>query len=355
MSTTLIVRDATLVINGAPEKRREPGSHLPHRLAEIAVMDLDLIEECAEVLMTAASGEESDPEVLEALILIGISQPHLASRIGLTPASTGRRLAARLERMGRSDHAQALLELLVDEVPGDPSLERDLGALMRRRGMVRDLADRYLDRAQNLIREGRTQEATGWLREILQLDERRKDVARLIRDLRFQEHSLEKTRKIRWRFVLVALLTSLGASLLFLREFQLLEKYREITPVIEGKPYSVAERLSALERFIEANPAWHRSFHVLKERSTLRIELDRVEERSLVLQQRREQRKRERLLSAEAAMHKGHSFADATDWNKALAEFGQALELGGESWAHREQVQRNVDAIRAYLQGEGDA
>ena len=225
---------------------------------------------------------------------------------------------------------------------------------MRRQGMVRDLADRYLDRAQSLIREGRTEEAIGWLREILQLDEGRKDVARLIRDLRFQESSLEKIPRIRWRSVLAALLVSLGASLVFLREFRLLEQYREITPLLEDKPGSVAERLAELERFIEANPAWHRSFHVLKERSTLRIELDRVEERSLVLQQRREQQQRERLLSADAAMHRGSSFADATDWNKALTEFGRALELGGESWVHRDQVQRDVDAIRDYLQGEGD-
>ncbi len=315
-------------------------------------MELGLIEECAEVLMTAANGEESDPEVLEALILIGIAQPRLAGRMGFTPSSTGRRLAARLERLGQTDHAMALLELLVEQIPGEHALERDLGAVMRRQGMVQDLADRYLERAQSLIREGRTQEAIGWLREILQLDRNRKDVARLIRDLRFQERSLAKSRQVRWRFVLGALTLSLALSVLIIREIKLLDEYRHIPPVVEGVPNSVHERLASLERFIDVNSAWHRSFHLLKERSNLRLDIDRIEERKLVLDQRAEQKIRERELSAEAAKHRGHAFADATDWKKALMEFENALELGGDDWEHLEQVQRDVEAINKYVEGE---
>ncbi len=254
--------------------------------------------------------------------------------------------------MGQTEHAMSLLELLVEQIPGEQSLERDLGAVMRRKGMVRDLADRYLERAQSLIREGRTQEAIGWLREILQLDRNRKDVARLIRDLRFQEQSLAKSRQVRWRVVLGALALSLASSVLILREIKLLEEYRHLPPVVDGSPTSIQERLASLERFIDANPAWHRSFHVVKERSALRLDLDRLEERRLVLQQREEQNARERVLSAEAAMHRAHAFVDSREWSRALVEFEQALELGGEDWPEWDQVKRDVEAISKYLTEE---
>ncbi|MAB79066.1 MAG: hypothetical protein CMJ89_06895 [Planctomycetes bacterium] len=354
MTTTLIVRDATLVINGAPEKRKNPGLHLPRRLSEVEGMEIGLVEECAEVLLTAAGGEESAPEVLEALILIAIAHESIGARMGLTPASTGRRLAARFERAGKAENALGLLEFLVEELPGEPFIERDLAAVMRRQGVVRDLADRYFERAKSLIREGRAEEAMGWLRETLQIDRSRKDVVRLIRDLRFQEHALAQSRQVRWRFVAMALAVSLGLSFIIIREVRLLDQYRQIPEAVPGNPHSTEERLVVLESFIKANPAWHRAFHVLQERSTLRIETDRIEELRNELQQREDQKTGERLLSAEAAMYRGMTLSDGTEWRSALDEFKKALEWGGENWEHREQVQRDVEAIAEFLREGGE-
>lgn len=353
MSTTLIVRDATLVINGAPEKRGEPGEHLRRRLQEVTDMDLGMVEECADVLLTASAGEEPDPEVLEALIVIAIAQPTLAARMGLSPSTTGRRLAARLERLGQTERAMALLDVLVDSLPGEQALERDLGAVMRRQGMVRDLADRYLDRAQSLIREGRTQEAVGWLREILQLDRNRKDVARLIRDLRFQEASAAKSRQIRWRFVVFALLGSLGLSFVLFREVKLLDEYRAMPQVAEGNLGAMHRRLASLESFMDRHPAWHRTFHLLKERSALRIEVERLQEARRVESEREDERRREAMLTAEAARHRAMEKIAIGDLRGALAEFQQALQAGGPDWSDYEQVQRDAASVREFMRDEG--
>src|SRR6185436_5780591 len=70
MTTTLIVRDATLAINGAPEKRREPREHLRLRVAEVAHMEERTAEECVEVLTAVAGGDGAEAEVLEALVIV---------------------------------------------------------------------------------------------------------------------------------------------------------------------------------------------------------------------------------------------------------------------------------------------
>src|ERR1051326_628003 len=140
MTTTLIVRDASLAINGAPEKRGEPREHLRLRIADVAHMEARTAEECVEVLSSVSNGEGADPDVLEALVIVGLAQ------------------------------------------------------LMRRQGMVQDLVNRYFERARKLMREGRNNEAAGWLREVLQLDPSRKDAARLIRDLRFKRAGSRRRR-----------------------------------------------------------------------------------------------------------------------------------------------------------------
>jgi len=105
--STLIVRDATLAVNGAPESRGEPARHMRSRLQEVSAFDPKTFQQFVDVLKGSAVGEESDPEVLEALVVLGISQPQLANQLGISPVSVGRRLAARLERLGETEHSIA--------------------------------------------------------------------------------------------------------------------------------------------------------------------------------------------------------------------------------------------------------
>ena len=125
MSTTLIVRDATLAINGAPETRGETDEHLRSRVEEVKSFDRDTFAQCVEVLCESVGGEDTDPEVLEALTVLGLSQPQLATQLGISSVATGRRLAARLERLDEPEQGLAVLELLVEHHPGHRAVERD--------------------------------------------------------------------------------------------------------------------------------------------------------------------------------------------------------------------------------------
>ena len=347
MTTTLIVRDASLAINGAPEKRGDPREHLRLRIAEVAHMDARTAEECVEVLSSVAEGEGADPDVLEGLVIIALAHPQLARRLAMPTLATGRRLAVRLERTGDIDRTLAVLEILQQHCPGQESLERDLAQLMRRQGMVQDLVNRYFERAQKLMREGRNNEAAGWLREVLQLDPSRKDAARLIRDLRFKRSSRTYRRGGGFRFVLVTLALSVGLSYEVLREFRVRAEFLALQPAAEGNVNALKRRLTDLEGFITLHPIWHGALGVLSERSELRVRLAVLDEKQQREQEVRDQALRERLESADLCRARGLQLVQSGDLAQALESFRQALQYGGPGWPQYEKVSRDVSDLEA--------
>jgi tetratricopeptide (TPR) repeat protein len=353
MTGTLIVRDATLAINGAPETRGEPKEFLQDRVQETAKLDAKTIEDCAEVLIASASGEDPDPEVLEALTILGLAQPHIASQLGVNALAHGRRLAARLERDGVVEHAVAVLQFLVDTNPGHRALERDLAAMMRRTGMANDLIDRYIARAQALLKEGRTQEAIAWYREVLLLDRSRKDVARTIRDLRFQEVDDQGLRKRRRRIIAVVLLVSTILTAVGLHEKMVRDEFHNLAGYQPGDVGSMQDRLDTLEAFVDEHPVWHGALGVLSERSRLRVELQRLRD-EIASRKEKESATLARMQdAAELARRRARIHAENNDFPSALRELANALELAPPDWSEREQVERDVAAIREYL-AEGE-
>lgn len=346
MTTTLIVRDATLAINGAPEKRGEPRAHLAARVKEVARMEPRTAEECVEVLATVARGESADPEALEALLVLGAAQPELAERLNLQTLATGRQLAARMERENQIERAMAVLELLQKHFPGQDSLERDLSQLMRRQGMVQDLVARYFERAKTLAREGRPSEAAGWLREVLQLDPSRRDAARMMRDLRFKKVARSQKKGSWVRFLFVATLLSLGLSYAILRELRLREEYRELQTTSSSAP-SLKRHLAELEQFIQRNPVWHGAFLALSERSQLRVQLAVLEERERQAREEVARAERERLEAADLYREQGLMLVNGGDLPGSIAAFKKALEAGGPSWPKYAQVSRDVSELEA--------
>lgn len=348
MTTTLIVRDATLAINGAPEKRGEPREHLKLRVAEVGHMDPRTAEECVEVLSAVAGGDGADPDVLEALVVIGLAQSRLAQRLNLPTEATGRRLAVRLERSGDIDRSLAVLELLQQHFPGQAALEHDLAQLMRRQGMVQDLVSRYFERAKRLVHEGRSHEAAGWLREVLQLDPSRKDAARLLRNLRFKTTARSKKRSGGGiAFVLATALLAFGVFYELVREFRLREEFLSLPIAGADSVPVIKRRLTDLEQFVEKHPVWHGMFQVLTERSELRIQLAVLEEQARQERETAERAVRERLEAADLHRERGLMRIQGGDTRGALEAFRQALEAGGPDWPHHARVSRDVSDLEA--------
>jgi tetratricopeptide (TPR) repeat protein len=349
MTTTLIVRDATLAINGAPEKRGEPREHLLSRVAEVTRMEGRTAEECVEVLSSVAGGEGADPDVLEALLIVALAKPDVAKRMNLPTLATGRRLAAKLERAAEFGHTLAILELLCQHFPGEEGLERELANHMRRQGTVHDLVKRYYDRAQKLLREGRHGEAAGWLREVLQLDPTRRDAARQLRDLRFKRTKRKKASSGTLRFLLVFGLISLGITWGVLREVRLRQEFDALPQSVPGNTATLRRRLNELQEFADRNPVWHGAFQILTERSTLRVQLEVLEEQERQVRAAAELVTRERLEAAELCRKRGLSQIQSSDLQRALDSFREALEHGGADWSQRASVLQDVAELEAAL------
>lgn len=347
MTTTLIVRDATLAINGVPEQRGNPADYLRDRIAEVAGFERSLLEECAEVFRNTVSAETEDVELLEAATVLGLAKPQLS--MGVEPIVLGRALAARWEEQGQVEGAKRLLEILMERHPAHKTLERDLSLLMRRQGMISELADRYETRAKLLLAEGKVPEAVAWLREVLLLDKSRKDVARTIRDLRYQEMDRVRGQIALRRTVAVTLIISLLLSLAFLRERRLHAEYQTLPPAVNGDLASIKARLSSVESFIARHPIWHRSLDVVRERADLRVQVEDIEKARRQAIAAAAERDRLRREEAELARQRGRRSAELGDFVGAIAEFERALELAEKDWEPRARVERDLQAIREYV------
>ena len=153
-----------------------------------------------EALLDQLGDDPGNVRLLEALVILGLAHPAVLSRARISLAVEGRRLAILLERGGEPERARALLEFLAAKLPGERTIDQELAALLRRTGGTEDLVERYLDRAHASVERGRIGEAIPWLQEVLLLDRTRRDVARMIRDLRYGEAARARSsrRRTRW-------------------------------------------------------------------------------------------------------------------------------------------------------------
>jgi tetratricopeptide (TPR) repeat protein len=351
MSTnTLIVRDATLAVNGAPESRPDIGEHLRTRVQETVAMDATTVAECLDLLQPVAESDGADPEVLLALTILGAAHSETCRRHGISSVASGRRLAARLEQSGDIGSAKAVLGFLLETFPEQKSLERDFAAVLRRQGMIQDLVERYEERAQALLKEGKIHEAIGWLQEVLQLDHARKDVARRIRDLRLKE-----LRSQRWSLrglLPLTMLLALGAGLAWVitRDQRASEAFKALPHAQPGDEPSMRRRLSALEAFIEANPWWYGSFKAVSERTELRGKLAEQQRNAELRNDQLALELFDKLEAAELARARALMHADSGKYQVAIQDFELALSLAPADWAERPSVERDLEALRTYLE-----
>lgn len=352
MSNSLIVRDATLAINGVNASGNDPEAHVRARVDEARTLDDSTVKDCAEVLRASAGASGGDPDVLEALVVIALAHPAIAQEYDLSPQVMGRRLAARLERTGEAARALAVLRLLVEYFPGNDALEREMAALMRRQGMVQDLAERYLDRAEELLAKGQEDEAVAWFREVLLLDRSRSDVARRIRQLKSDREENLRVGKRRKRLILLSLLLSASSVAVVQRETSLSQAYKSLPPASSSDASAIERRLVQVERFVSRHPIWHGSLNAMKERNKLRYEL-RLEEGR---RQSEEDQDTDTAFQpsqnerADQARKRAYNLIyGSLDYVGALEQLLQALQLADEDWVDREQTERDIESIEAHL------
>lgn len=350
MVSTLIVRDVTLAVNGLPETRLDAGEFLRERVEVVSSFDQPTVEECFEVLQPVSGAEDAEPEVLEALMLLTLAHPEACAKFEASAVVAGRRLAGLLESRGQVERAVAILELLIERFPGNRSIERDLASLMRRRGKVEDLIERYLARANHLLKTGRGTEAIDYLREVLLLDRSRKDVARMIRDLRYQEVDEAKGSRRRKRTVFLVLSLSLALTLAVLRELRVRKAFESLPVADAADPDSQAARLTALELFVQRYPLWHGSLGAVAERTSLRVDLERNAQQRQAALERRRSEEVQRLELADMARERALLHVDSGEFEAALKEFQESLEVAPDGWTQRKRVERDVAAISAWLE-----
>lgn len=350
--STLILRDATLAICGAPEARGDQAEHLTVRLAEVALLDDATLEECRDVLLGADGlGEQADLEVLSALMILGLGRPDLAEPKGFSGLALGRRVAARLEREGQPDGALAIIETLRERHPGHQALERDYDAVLGRLGMVLNLADRYFDRAQQLIGRDELEEGIGWLREVLLLDPSRNDVARQIRDLKLRLQRPMQRLKINWGLILLGIGIPVALGGVVVREYELIGRYESLPGAVPGDLASSEARLAALDAFAEENQVWHAAISMERERTELRIDVERMRTLDQATRLRAQEQRDEALLAVDNLRARARRLVGFSRYREALDLLEQADREAPDDWGFGEQTKKDIAALRAHLSG----
>ncbi len=323
---------------------------LEERTQIVAQYDKKTAEKCARSLLAAGGKESGDLEILESLVLLGLSHAKLAERLDFSPIAIGRRLAAYLDRAGDLSRARAVLELLLHHFSDNRSVDKDLSAIMRRQGQADEVIAKYLERAQGLVDRGKPMDAVPWLQEVLKIDSSRTDVARLVRDLRYQENDEKQRSKSRLRAILWTLL---GVGVLcagVMRELSVRSSFRELPGLTGTNLDDYRGRLARVEEFALTYPAWHGSLGVRREESELRSEIARLEADARVIADAKRRRLEERQQEISLLRTHGIEAAEVGNLDVALAAFEKALEMAGPDWPERERTQADAEAIRDYLE-----
>ncbi|MBL6721411.1 MAG: hypothetical protein ISQ08_08355 [Planctomycetes bacterium] len=304
-----------------------------------------------DALLDQLSDDPANVRLLEALVILGLAHPDVLASARISLAVEGRRLAVLLERGGEPERAQAVLEFLASRMPGEPTIDQELAGLMRRSGNTAALVERYLSRAEAAVERGRVGEAIPWLQEVLLIDRTRRDVARMIRDLRYGEVARERAsqRRTRWALGLATLSTLATVGVAWN-----LDAHTRFTQLPAAEAHDEAAlrcRLDALEGLAHARPVWIGSTRVAEERQRLRDQLAGLEQAVQVEAQLEEQRAAEQLAEAEAHRLRGLALVDSLRLSEALVAFEACLQVAPADWPQGEQVRTDAEALRRHLGG----
>ncbi len=305
-------------------------------------------------LLDSLCDDPGNLRLLEALVILGLAHPDVLGEHRISLAVEGRRLAVLLERSGDPDRARSVLELLANNMPTERTIDQELAGVLRRSGKTEELVERYLARAEECIKDGKPSEAIPWLQEILLLDRTRRDVARMIRDLRYQEAEKSNRSKRRWRLLFVLLLVSTGVSALIAREVSIRRTYDGLPEASLETPSTLHERRAGLQAMLDDYRVWSGMVGVTQERDTLDTRIA-DHEREMAAEGRRNARVAvQRQEMAEAARMRGLMHSERGEFDEALVSFQEALERSQPDWEHRAQLQVDIDALEKWQADQGE-
>lgn len=348
-----LARDIVKQLSGADESHECGQGDLRDQIDQ-ATQELDTktAHAFARVLVDALCEDTGDLRKLEALLIVGLAHPKVLDKHRISLSVEGRRLAVLLELVGAVDRSRAFLDVISKVLPDDKGINRDLAAIMRRTGKTDVLIDRYMERAQEEIDKGAPLQAIPWLQEVLLHDSSRRDVARMIGDLRFRESERKTFVAKRNRLVLIMFLISVVLTTIGAREKTIYDAYNRLPDADSGDIAIMRERLTRIDTMITDNKAWLGMFQAISDRNRLRRNIDVFEVRRAEKVRREREQYKQRKTMAEAARVSGLLHVRRSEYAKGLDDLKKSLELSPEQWEHREQVEVDIAALEQYLEQE---
>ncbi len=336
------------------EDESSEGSDLEVQTARAATeVDARTAESYCRVLIGHLTDDSESVPELEALLILGLAHPSVFAANHISLGQEGRRLAQLIERAGNPVRAQALLELIAARAPEDRQVDHELASMMRRTGNADRLIERYMRRAEECVSSNRTKEAISWLQEILLVDRSRRDVARMIRDLRWGDQ--EKRTRLRGRvrgFAILLVVVTL-VTMAVQRERAVDSSYAAVPLAVSGDLGSLRQRLQQLDRLQEEHPFSLRLWDASRERARLKVEIAQIEAQSAQLQIARHGEREAQLAIAESARKQGRIYTQQNRFAEALEQFDRALAEGPGDWDQRKQIQIDVAAIQEWTAQHG--
>lgn len=348
-NTTELARDVMEALAGPDTGGDRSGTALRESV-ERAESEFDVAElsRSIQALVERLAQDPTDLRALESLIVLGLAHPEALEHDGIPLAQEGKRLATLFEHRGEADRAHVLLEMLSERMPSDKQLGHQLASLLRRNGKSDRLLERYLSRANEAVAADRPQDAIPWLQEALMVDRSRRDIARMIRDLRFQvaERRSRTLRGVRRVLGAICIAGVLGAIVWWERHVE--SVYSEL-PVADVKDLgSLRERLASLDGMMEMYPIWLGMLKASSERADLRISIQKLVAAEADAARAREEERARHLAHAESAQHRGDVHMENGEFQAALNDYRECLEQAPSDWSGRERVEANVAALEKW-------
>ncbi len=303
-------------------------------------------------LLDSLAANAEDAVQLEALVVLGFAHPDVMRKNHITLAAEGRRLGQLLEKQGREDRAREVLELLCERYPDDRTLELELAGIVRRSGKTEELIERYLERAQEHFGRKEMDRALPWLQQIIALDRNRKDVTRMIADIRHHQSNRRNSAKSNRRFVVVFLLVGAVLAGLGYREWRIHEQTQGIPVADRTDMASMSARIGALESLVEDHQLWLGRSRVDRELTELRAAGQTILEEAQAEQSARQEALLEQRTRANFLREEGLKAAELGNWASAREQFQMALDAAPEGWEHQGSLQTDIEAIDALEGGQ---